>query len=118
MDKRMRLIIIICIILSALSFMGGMIYKYESVLNIVEFDPEKDKYTYDFIMPIDLETASIWLEWAIGFHQYYIDICIDRAEAREGRQLEIHYARQDMYKKIKVLFLEFEEEYQNKDEVE
>lgn len=106
-----RIMIVICIIIAALSFMGGMIYKYESVLSIVEFDFGKDKYTYDFIMPVDLETASIWLDWAIDTHQYYIDNYIDSEVAREERALEKHYRYVDMYSEIKVLFLEFEEEY-------
>lgn len=101
-----RLMVVICIIVAALSFMGGMIYKYESVLSIVDFDFEKDKYTYDFIMPVDLETAFIWLDWAIDVHQYYID-----AEVfTEQEPLEFHQASIDMYTKIKNLFLEFEEE--------
>ena len=106
-----RLMIVICIIIVALSFMGGMVYKYESVINIVEYDHEKDKFTYDFLFPVDLETAFIWLDWVIDFHQYCIENYVDTKEAREQRVLEKHYGYIDMYRKIKVLFQEFDEEY-------
>jgi len=106
-----RLMVVICIIVAALSFMGGMVYKYEDVINIVEHDPEKSKFTYEFKFPVGLETADFWLDWAINFHQYWIDTYIDTKEARENRMLEKHYGYIDMYSEIKVLFQEFEEEY-------
>ena len=98
-----RLLVVICIIVAAVSFMGGMIYKYEDYTPVVEYDYETSKFTYDFLFPVDLETAFIWLDWAIDSHQYYIDNYIGNLEKHQG------YI--DMYNEIKVLFQEFEEEY-------
>ena len=105
-----RLMVVICIIVAAVSFMGGMIYKYEDYIPIVEHDYETSKFTYDFLFPVDLETASIWLDWAIDSHQYAIEHNVDKQQGT----LEKHYGCIDMYSEIKVLFLEFEEEWGDK----
>lgn len=112
MSKNKRIMIVICIIIAALSFMGGMLYKYKGVINVVEYDFEKSRYTYDFIMPMDLESADTWLDWAISFHQYYIDNYIDRNDTGEEKRLEVHHKSIVMYNKIKVLFLELEKDKQ------
>ena len=106
-----RLMIVICIIVAALSFMGGMIYTFVDYVPIVEYSEnqpiDQTKYTYDFTMPVDYETASMWIDWADSWHQFHID----REIFTEDMPLEFHQASIDMYNKIKVLFLEFEEEY-------
>ena len=102
-----RIVVVICIIIAALSFMGGMIYTYDDYIPIVEFDFGKSKFTYDFEMPIDFEAASFWLDWAYSYHQYYIDNGI----FTELDPLELHQGYVDLYTEIKVLFQEFDEEY-------
>ena len=51
-----RIIIVICIAVAALSFMGGMIYKYEDYQPMVKITPDLSKYYYEYLMPIDIET--------------------------------------------------------------
>ena len=107
-----RLMVVICIIVAAVSFMGGMIYKYEDYIPIVEYDYEKSKYTYDFPFPIDYEAASRWLDWVVQFHWDWIESG-EVAGFEEGMPLEFHQASIEMYVKIKNLFLEFDEEWSN-----
>ena len=105
-----RFMIVLCIIVAALSFMGGMIYKYEDYVTLIDVDVEQAKYVYKFRMPLEKVAIMYWLDWAIAYHQYYF---IDRysLEVGESAELEEHYAWIDMYKKIKILFLEFDEKY-------
>ncbi len=112
MSRRNRIVVVICIVVAAISFMGGMIYKYEDYVPLIEVDFEQAKYVYKFSMPLDKETVIYWLDWAIDYHQYYfIDEYIEGAKAGESWTLEEHYGWIDMYGKIKLLFLEFEEEW-------
>lgn len=112
-----RIVVVICIIVAAVSFMGGMVYGDRDATNIVEWNFEKSKFTYDFTMSIDLETASTWLDWAIEFHQRYVDSYIDTERVRklrtsELRALKSHQASIDKYEKIKTIFIEYDEEWE------
>jgi len=102
-----RLMIVVCIIVAALSFMGGMIYKYEDYVPIVEYNAIQSKYYIDFKMPVDIETAYMWLDWAIAYHQYFID----KEMFTEQEPLEFLQEYINMYGEIKALFQEFEEEW-------
>ncbi len=103
--------VVICIAVAALSFCGGMIYKYEEYVPIVEYAEDQPidqtKYRYEFIMPVDYETASTWIDWAASWHQFHIDEEI----FTEDRPLEFHQGYRVMYVKIKDMFMEFEKEW-------
>ncbi len=104
MSKRNIIVAIICIIVSAVSFLGGIFYQYEEYKPIVGQNFDTLKFTYDFHMPLDLETASIWLDWAVAYHQYHIDHKVDDKP-------EFHQGYIEMFSEIKTLFLWFEHDY-------
>jgi len=103
-----RLMVVICIIVAALSFMGGMVYKYEEYTPIVVVSEDQSKYYFEYIMPLDKETSIYWLDWAASWHQYYIDHEI----FTEDRPFEFHQEYRGMYVKIKEMFFEFEKEWE------
>lgn len=104
-----RLIAVICIVVAALAFMGGMIYKYEDFVPLVEVDLDLHKYVFKYIMPLDKETAIYWFDWAIEYHQ----CCIGVEVVMGNKPLEWHQGYVDMYTKMKNLYLEFDEEWSN-----
>ena len=107
MSKRNKIVVVICIVVAAVSFMGGMVYKYEDYVPIVEYDYEKEKFTYDFVMPIDPEAAYVWIDWAVFYHQSHID----NEAFTEEMPLELHQGYILMYRKIRERFMEFEKEW-------
>ena len=102
-----RIIIVICIVVAALSFMGGMIYKYEDFIPAVTVDLDQAKYVRKYKMPLDKETAIYWFDWAESFHR----LCIEQEVYMEGRAFEYHRDAQEMYRKMKEVYLEFDEKW-------
>lgn len=107
MSKRLRIMVVICIVVAALSFMGGMIYKYEDYKPMIELTPDLSKYYFEFKMPIDIETATYWLGWASEYHNSLINekLYTDKTPQR------FHQDSVVLYSKIKALFIEFDEEW-------
>ena len=108
MNKRIMVTIGIAVV--TMSFMLGVLYEYEEYRPVegeqwIENGELQSKFIYNFTMPVDKETAYIWLDWAISVHQYYIDNKIFTKE----NTLELHQAYIDMYGKVKVLFQEISE---------
>lgn len=104
-----RIIVVICIAVAALSFMGGMIYKYEDFIPTVEVDLEQAKYVMKYKMPLDKETAVYWFDWAISYHKF----CIGEKIILDNKPLEYHQGYVDMYTKMKEIYLEFDKEWGN-----
>jgi len=102
-----RLMVAICIIVAALSFMGGMIYKYEDFIPAVTVDLAQAKYVMKYRMPLDKETAIYWFDWALSYHE----LCIEEQIVVDSRPAEYHQACVDMYTKMKGIYLEFDEEW-------
>ncbi len=103
MSKRVRYTIVLCIIVAAVSFAGGTIYKYEDYKPLVELTPDLSKYYFEFLMPIDIETASYWLDWAMDYHSSYID----KEKYTDKVPQKAHEDSLIMYQKIKELFIEY-----------
>lgn len=104
MSKRNMVVSIICILIATASFFGGIAYQYDAYKPIVGFDYDTMKFTYNFMMPLDLETAFIWLDWAVVYHQFHIDRQLDDKP-------EFHQAYIFMYVQMKDLFLQFDEKW-------
>ncbi len=107
-----RIVIVICIIVTIVSFLGGTAYKYEEYKTVtgeqlIENGKPYLRFSYDFTMPVDKETAYLWLDWAISFHQYYID----NELFTEDKPLELHQAYIDTYRQMKIMFQELDEEW-------
>ena len=107
MSKRDIVIAIIGIIAVTGAFLGGIAYQYEDYESIVKYDYEKSKFTYDFAMPLSPEAAYIWIDWAVAYHQSYIDNKI----FTELKPLELHQRYVEMYVEIKHLFLMFDKKW-------
>lgn len=105
-----RLMVVICIVVAAISFMGGMIYKYEDFIPVVEVDSEHTKYIMRYRMPLDKETAIFWFDWALSYHES----CIGDKPIADMRLLEYHRACVDMYAEMKEIYLEFDAEWEQR----
>lgn len=108
-----RIVIVICIAIAALSFMGGMIYKYEDYVPLVEVDLHQNKYVFKYNMPLDKETAVYWFGWAAyEYHQYIIDYYSATGYDKYNDQpFEFHRDAIAMYEKMKELYLAFDEKW-------
>lgn len=103
MSKRNMVVVVVCIVVATASFLGGVAYKYEDVVPVVEYDYGGSKFTYDFVMPLTPETAYVWLDWALVYHQYLID-----NEVFEDMGRLDHEAYMLMYMRMKDIVLQFE----------
>lgn len=109
MSKRDMVIAIIGIIVVTATFFGGISYQWEEykpIVELVEVGEVQRKYSIEFLMPMDIETASMWLSWAIYYHQWSIDKMDGDLES-----LEYHQESIALYNRIMVMFLEFDEEW-------
>ncbi len=107
MSKRNMVVTIICIVVALASFFGGILYKYEDyepIVEVVEYSTSKHKFRLDFQMPLDIETANVFLDWAALYHQAHID-----AEVFTDLTLEEHLRYIYLYNTLKILVLKFEE---------
>ncbi len=111
MDKKSRIMIIVCILVALLSFLGGVLYRYDAYAPIIE----KQQAEYDslqiqlyqfFKVPMDISLAYRWLDWAAEQYQYRIDHnMFDQAS------LEVYQGGIALFDSIRALFFEYEEEY-------
>lgn len=109
MSKRNKIVVIICIVVAALSFMGGMIYKYEDYKPMVDMTPDLSKYYFEFIMPIEKETAIYWLDWARDYHTFSLESDPNRDDSDPYRY---HEDAIEMYKDMKVRALQFYDKWE------
>lgn len=110
MSKRNMVVAIVCIVVAVASFLGGATYQYEDYKPVVEYDMEYSKFYIDFNMPLDVETAYMWLDWALAFHQYMID----NEYFEKIGQLD-HEAYILMYLRMKDIVMQFENDPRVKD---
>ncbi len=73
-----RLVVVLCIAVALVSFIGGAAYKYEDYRPVtgeqwLEDGTLHTKFTAYFTMPVDTKTAYIWLDFVTNYHQYCID---------------------------------------------
>ena len=109
---RNGIVIVICIVVALISFLGGVLYEYGNYQSVIgqlqaEYDILQSKYDEFYQMPVDINTAYKWLGDMVAYHQLHID----KGILTEILPLELHQGYIDLYGKINELFLEFEAEY-------
>lgn len=100
-----RIMTVICIIIAALSFMGGMLYKYEDYVPLIEVDYEQAKYVFKYNMPLDKETAVYWFDWAIELHREILK------EQQGIKSDKYHEDAIEMYKDMRARYLQFNDKW-------
>ncbi len=102
---------VICIVMALLSFLGGVLYRYNDYAPIVEELQEKNESLQSqldafYRVPVDIDLTYRWLKWATEQYQYRID-----NKLFKEHPLEFYRSGIDMFSKIRDIVKEFEEEY-------
>ena len=99
-----RILIVICIVAGTLGFIGGAVYDIEDYVPMVELSEDQSKYHFEYVMPIEKETAIYWLTWARDYHIYSLEADPNRDDSDPYRY---HEDAVEMYNDMKIRALQF-----------
>lgn len=99
-----RILVVICIVVATLGVISGVVYDFEDYVPMIELSEDQSKYYFEYIMPIEKETAIYWLNWARDYHTFSLELDPNRDDSAPYRY---HEDALEMYKDMKVRALQF-----------